>query len=105
MPVKKFLNSKLQNQVFDSMKIPSLNWGISNEKKACNQYVEIMQGGDTSYNFKYDKCGLFVNTTFAHLGASPDGVITSDCYGTGLVEIECLYKFRDVRPEHIYFRS
>ena len=45
--------------------------------------------GETSYNFKYDRCGLFVNTSFAHLGASPDGVITCVCYGTGLVEIRC----------------
>jgi hypothetical protein len=34
-------------------------------------------------------CGLFIDTKFQFLGASPDGLVTCDCCGPALIEIKC----------------
>jgi hypothetical protein len=49
-------------------------------------------------NFHLSSCGLFTNPRFPYLGASPDGVITCDCCGTGVIEIKCPYVARGKSP-------
>ena len=39
------------------------------------------------------KTGLHISANYAHLGASPDGIIDRDCCGKGLVEVKCPRKY------------
>ncbi len=98
-PSISLVKSLLHRQMFDSTKVPALNWGITNEGNARKQYTEAMKA--LHVNFKIFSCGLYVNPSFPHLGASPDGIMSCDCCGTGLLEIKCPYKYRDRHPEHI----
>lgn len=59
---------------FDSMKVPALHWGITNEPKACNEYIE--RAIEVHEGFCFQPAGLFINTTLPHLGASPDGLVS-----------------------------
>ena len=51
-------------------------------------------------NFSITKLGLIINPGLPWVGASPDGVVTCDCHGTGVLEIKCPFNangraFRD----------
>jgi len=39
--------------------------------------------------------GLWVNPLYPHMGVIPDGVITCNCCGQGLLEIKCLFSTKD----------
>ena len=43
-------------------------------------------------NLSVEKCGLFVSKEGV-LGASPDGIISCDCHGSGVLEIKCAASF------------
>jgi len=49
------------------MKVPALNWGITNEPIAC-AYAGKMQVLHDA--FLYECAGLLINPAFSHLGAS-----------------------------------
>ena len=49
-------------------------------------------------NFKVEQAGLLVNPLYPHLGASPDGLVSSLCCGKGVIEIKCPYSMRDSNP-------
>lgn len=46
-------------------------------------------------NFTLRESGLIINTEYPHLGASPDGISSCMCHGTGCVEIKCPFSARD----------
>ena len=46
-------------------------------------------------NFHIRNSSLVISTTHQLLGASPDGVISCDCCGTGLIEIKCPHRKKD----------
>lgn len=48
---------------------------------------------DVHTNLQYSPAGLHVNVAFPHLGAFPDGNVTCDCCGEGLIEILCFYNW------------
>lgn len=73
---------------------PPLQWGIDHEDNARNVYVELVK--DDHSEFACSPAGLFVNPDYPHLGASPDGVIECNCCGTGLSEVKCPFKYRDI---------
>ena len=73
--------------------IPSLKWGHDNEDHAREKYKISMEPHHES--FSVQSAGLLVSTKFPFLGASPDGVISCTCCGTGLLEIKCPYKYRN----------
>ena len=50
-------------------------------------------------NFQLVNSGLKIHTRYPHLGASPDGNITCDCCGKGVLEIKCPYNARELSPE------
>ena len=83
----------------NSMKVPALQWGITNEPKACAKYVE--SATELHEGFSFQPAGLFVNTALPHLGASPDGLVSCRCCGDGLIEIKCPYKHRDKNPAEV----
>jgi len=65
------------------MKVPALNWGITNEPIACKAYAERMQA--VHDEFVYERTGLFINPAFPHLGAHhADGSVSCKCYGAGI---------------------
>ena len=67
--------------------IAAVKWGIDNEDKARQQYTKEMSGSHESFCCK--PSGLVVNPLYPHLGASPDGIISCSCCGTGLLEMKC----------------
>lgn len=49
-------------------------------------------------NLQVGQSGLVINSLYPYLGASPDGVVSCDCCDSGLLEIKCPYKYRNVSP-------
>lgn len=78
------------------MKVPALQWGLTHEDTARALYQEMMESMHS--NFTIYSCGLFINPSFPHLGASPDGAISCDCCGA---ETKCPFTHRDSHPEHV----
>lgn len=76
--------------------VAAIQWGIKNESAACEMYVEQVM--EAHVNLSYEPAGLYVNPCSPHLGASPDGHISCDCCGEGLIEIKCtcMYKYHQV---------
>lgn len=52
-------------------------------------------------NFECLPSSLHVNPSCSHLGASADGLISCDCCGFGLIEINCPYKYWDIHLQHV----
>lgn len=84
---------------FDSTKVPALNWGITHEDIAREEYIALVSEGHVE--FVCFASGLHVNPRFPHLGATPDGVVNCDCCGKGLLEIKCPYKHRNSHPHRV----
>ncbi|XP_038045000.1 uncharacterized protein LOC119725695 isoform X1 [Patiria miniata] len=70
-------------------------WGCSHEIEARQAYVERM--GEVHHNFDVKDSGLVINTSCPHIGASPDGRISCDCCGEGVLEIKCPFCARDTQ--------
>ena len=72
--------------------IPALHWGRKNEDKAISDYkTEMVQNhGD----FEMHTVGLLISTKYPFLGATPDGVVSCSCCGSGLLEVKCPYKYQ-----------
>ena len=79
--------------------VPALEWGKNNEEVARKAYSK--QQSDSHPGFNCSAMGLVINPKYPHLGASPDGRITCDCCGMGILEIKCPYKYRDCIPTDI----
>ena len=83
--------------------VPAIRWGIDHEEVARKAYLEL--ANENHANLQCSASGLHVNPKFPHLGASPlespDGLISCDCYGDGLIEIKCPYKHRDKHPHEV----
>lgn len=70
---------------FNNKKLPnSLQYGIDNEERAKQKFMEIT-------NLKVEACGLFIDEKKKFLGATPDGLIGFD----SIIEIKCPYSARD----------
>ena len=68
-------------------------WGCRHEKTARETYLNIMKKKHD--NFSVQDCGLFIHPQYPHLGATPDGIISCQCCGSGALEIKCPYCRRD----------
>lgn len=71
-------------------------WGRKNEAIAREQYKKLMK--HSHQNFSVKVTGLHINPAYPHLGASPDGLVSCDCCGEGMVEIKCPYSIKDLPP-------
>lgn len=78
-----------------SPNIPALKWGTDHEDVARQAYIRHAR---SHLNLSVSSSGLVVNPLYPYIGASPDGVVTCQCCGQGLLEIKCPYKFKDVSP-------
>ena len=72
-------------------KIPSLKWGLDNERNAIFKYVEFKtyQGHK---DFQTTECGLYLYHKDSFLVASPDGIAKCSCHEEKrLIEVKCPY--------------
>ena len=67
--------------------VPALKWGRQSEATAHKEYIAISSRQHT--NFRVRLCGLHIDTDHPYLAATPDGIVSCDCCGTGLQEIKC----------------
>lgn len=91
-----------------SQHIPALKWGREKEAEARTSYIKDMEEKHT--NFVVRLAGLVIDPRYPFLGASPDGFVSCECCGKGVLEIKCTYKYRDDLPtskaalsDHTYF--
>jgi len=64
-------------------------WGCKHEKKARDLYYKLT--AQYHCNLQIADSGLVINTNWPFIGASPDGIVSCDCHGKGVVEIKCPY--------------
>jgi hypothetical protein len=50
---------------------------------------------ESHVNFELRASGLWLSLEYPYFGATPDGITSCDCHGTGLVEVKCLFSVRD----------
>ena len=68
-------------------------WGCEHEKVALEIYK---RKADTQHtDVEVLASGLVIDTSYPHMGASPDGIIQCICCGKGVIEIKCPYSCRD----------
>ena len=65
----------------------STNWGCSHESEAREIYSRISNSQQS--DFLVSECGHFINEQWPFVGASPDGIISCNCHGRGVLEIIC----------------
>ena len=68
-------------------------WGCKHEKTARELYFHLMK--EKHDDFMVRDSGLSIHPQYAHLGASPDGIISCQCCGEGVLEIKCPYCRKD----------
>ena len=80
-------------------KPPPIQWGIYNEKIACNLYVQHMREHG-HLNLSVKECGFIISPHEGWLGASPDGRVydPSSDQPNGLLEVKCPYTKRAQTP-------
>ena len=67
--------------------------GRSKEKIARKRYVT--KNKSSRINFQCQESGLFISQAYPYLRASPDGVISCNCCGEGILEIKCPWTSRE----------
>ena len=73
-------------------------WGHDKERAAIELYSKKCQ--KKHKGLCVNKSGLVVNTSWPHLGASPDGIRCCECCGKRVVEIKSLFSKINL-PPHI----
>jgi len=81
----------------DKLGIPAIVYGRLTEPIARKAYDLLCR--DSHSNLRVTECGLFVDVDRAFLCASPDGLVTCDCCGEGLLEIKCPKTCEDTDPK------
>lgn len=77
-------------------KIPSMQYGITNEAAAVRKYME--QKERNGMPVVTHECGLYVDLEHGQLAASPDRLVDdgSEPNQHGLLEVKCLYSCKDM---------
>ena len=75
--------------------ILALKWG-----RQCKARLQG-RNGKNHVDFEILPAGLLVSTKYPFLGATPDGLVSCSCCGTGLLEVKCPHKYRDTDPHDI----
>ena len=83
----------------DISQIPAVKYGLRNEDKARVDYKKQMC--ENHLNFKCQKSGLFLDSSYFLFAASPDGLVSCDCHGEGILEIKYLYSHRGKHPDTV----
>ena len=77
----------------NSFKSKSTDWGCAHEKTALEAYCSKNKTNHTQ--FTVSCCGLIINPSHPHMGATPDGIVTCECCGRGVLEIKCPFSCKD----------
>lgn len=92
-----FINKIMQYS--ENISVPATRYGTKYEDIARNDYKKISKS--IHANFTVEKTGLHIPHEFPYLGASPDGIVSCQCHGNGLLEIKCPYKYQKSLQEWI----
>ena len=76
-----------------TLNTPAVSWGREKEPIAYKAYKDIVSPLHTECVIKETGLRICVDKPF--IGASPDGIVTCECHGDGVIEIKCPYKFKD----------
>lgn len=76
-----------------SFKSAATSWGCEHEEHAGTGYKDVMS--KKHVNFSMSKSGFIIPDSYPLMGASPDGIISCECCGRGVLEIKCPYSCRD----------
>ncbi|XP_046845617.1 uncharacterized protein LOC124439435 [Xenia sp. Carnegie-2017] len=79
-------------------KSDATSWGKANEKRALNQYTQVMKENHSIFSVK--ESGFVIDPKYPFLGASPDAISYCNCHGEGCVEIKCPYSLRNKTIQH-----
>ena len=88
--VKRFLYPK-------NVSTKAMEMGRKWEKTAFHKYIMVMKR-EKHVNLNVASSGMFVSNN-AILGASPDGLISCNCHGKGVLEIKCATKYWNEDPK------
>ena len=87
----------LDGNHFDDQNAPlPIQFGRKNEQKAVNMFMK-------THKFEHRKCsnrntGLYISRSAPYIGASPDSLVNCNKCGEFLIEVKCLYKYRNFHP-------
>lgn len=76
--------------------LPAFQCGHQMKNEARFAYLKLAKASHK--NVSVQACRLFVLTTKAYIGASPDGLVTCDCCGIGILEIKCPISVAHLSP-------
>ena len=71
----------------------AMAWGIQKESQAVHDYTEHSKLEHVS--LRVQESGFVINPDIPYMGASPDGVVSCDCCGKGVLEVKCPFKHRN----------
>lgn len=80
----------------DISHLPSVSWGSQHEDIAIKKYADVQKPRHT--NFIYRPVGFLIDSEDVFIGASADGVVNCECCGTGVLEVKCPHKHRNIHP-------
>lgn len=86
--------------ISDPLPMQCLQYGIDNEPVARVLYTNQMETNGHP-TLQVTETGLIVHPAFPHLGASPDGLVSCQCCGKGLVEIKCCASRKNLTPVEV----
>nr|CAI5827397.1 unnamed protein product [Callosobruchus analis] len=69
-------------------------WGITYEAQALKTYQEYC--ASMHEELQVERVGLCLSPEYPQFGASPDGMVTCQCCGTGCVEVKCPYLLKEL---------
>lgn len=69
------------------------DWGNQKEDAARESYLLRKKAEHDNLTFR--PSGVHVPPEFPFMGASPDGIVSCNCHGTGCIEIKCPYIYRN----------
>ena len=85
---------------------------MGNQQRRCStkSIIYLESTSEEHVILHFTSARLHVNPSYPHLTATPDGVVSRDCCGGGIMEIKCPYKHCDthtnnVTDPHYYLKS
>jgi hypothetical protein len=79
-----------------SENIPALKYGRTMEDEARSKYAKVYKA--RHHNVRVTETGLHVSASRGYIGASPDGLVSCDCCGQGVLEVKCPFSIAHTRP-------
>ena len=80
----------------ESIQTWQMKYGIAMEYHAKKMYK--LNNSKLHKNLKISESGLLISDTHPWIAASPDGIVTCDCHGQGVLEIKCPASIKNEKP-------